>query len=73
MANEFADILKREAGPRRARTDMQAKVVARRPRVRVWDLNATREFEMRALKEYALLGEDRAPILRRMERERSLI
>ncbi len=46
-------------------------MVSRGHRVWVGDASAVAWFEMRALKSYALLNEERAPILERMQKEGS--
>lgn len=56
---------------RRSSTVLQALVVSRGRRIWVNDASRVAWFEMRVLKSYALLNEERAPILERMQREGS--
>lgn len=72
LTAELADIVRRDVDLvdlRRASTVLQAQVIARGQRLLVADASAAAWFEMRALKSYALLNEERAPIFERMRRE----
>ena len=69
-----ADLVRRDVDLldlRRASTVFQALVVSRGRRLWMGDASTVAWFEMRALKSYALLNEERAPILERMQREGS--
>lgn len=71
---EAADLMGRDADLvdlRRSSTVLQARVVSRGRRIWVRDASRVAWFEMRVLKSYALLNEERAPILERMQREGS--
>lgn len=52
-------------------TALQAQVIARGVPLVVKRHREAAEFAVRVLREYALLNEEREPVLRRMERERS--
>ncbi len=54
---------------RRTSTGPQPQMAAHGQRLLVQDASAVAWFKMRALKSYALLNEERAPILERMRRE----
>lgn len=74
LTAQLANLVRRDVDLvdlRRASTVLQALVVSRGSRLWVRDASPVAWFEMRALKSYALLNEERAPILERMQREGS--
>jgi predicted nucleotidyltransferase len=75
LAQELADIFNRDVdliNLRESSTVFKAQVVGTGKRIYCSDENRRMYFEMRAFKEYALLNEERAIILRRIKERGSV-